>query len=133
MKRHLFCLFIVIQSTVLFTGCTLMWPIKMDSSDFSKIDDTHVSSLVLKNGETVIFDKEGGQYVRKVIKDTVYTGIVGYDLFTAKFVNFPLHTIASVQGEHKKVSILLTILAVIAGAFLLFVGILSFIFRNGAH
>jgi hypothetical protein len=105
----------------------------MEHGDFSKIEDTKVKSLVLKNGMTITFGKDGGQYVKKIIKDTLYIGIVGYDTSDTTFINFPMHDIVSVEGRRGEVSIALSILVGVLSVVLVFIGLLFFVFPIGAH
>lgn len=133
MKTYFFRFVVVIGAIILLSGCTLPWPIRMEHGDFSKIEDTKVKSLVLKNGMTITFGKDGGQYVKKIIKDTLYIGIVGYDTSDTTFINFPMHDIVSVEGRRGEVSIALSILVGVLSVVLVFIGLLFFVFPIGAH
>lgn len=121
---------IVVVVTATISGCKLVWPITMDKGDFSKIENTQVRSLVLKKGDTVHFGKDGGRFIKTIIKDTVYTGIIGFDTTESKAMNFPLHQIASVQGELKEVSIPFTIFVTLVSALVL-IGLALNIYLNG--
>lgn len=104
----------------------------MDKGEFSKIENTEVHSLVLKQGDTVHFGKEGGRFVKTIIKDTVYTGIIGFDTTETKAMNFPMQEIASVQGDFKEVSIPFTIIVVLVSSLLL-LAVVSRAFFNHVH
>jgi hypothetical protein len=75
------------------------WPIRMKNGDFSLIENTRISRIVLKSGKTITFDKNGGQYVRNKVEDTLYTDVVGSDLSGIYSVT-PTHEIVSVEGEY---------------------------------
>lgn len=128
MKHHQ--LLIVLAFAILLSSCKLMWPITISNNDFSKVEDMKVNSLVLKNGKHIRFGKDGGKYIKTIIKDTVYTGIIGFDTTESKAMNFPLHQIASVQGELKEVSIPFTIFVTLVSALVL-IGLALNIYLNG--
>ena len=132
MKHHQLLLIYVISALIILPSCKLMWPIRMDYTDFSKIENTIVNSLVLKKGDTVRFGKDKGRYIKTIIKDTVYTGIIGYDTTETKAMNFPMYEIASVQGDLKEVSVPFTIFVSLISALLL-IGISFSIYLNGGR
>ncbi len=118
MKHHHLILVFALIVVIVLSGCTVTWPIKMDSKDFTKISDTKVSLLILKKGDTVYFGYDGGKLIEKQRNDTLFSNIVGYDTSETKLITIPLSDIQYVEGKQKEMSLMLTNLAVLGGLIL---------------
>lgn len=133
--QELLVWFLIVCHLVLVTGCTATRQVSVEGSQIPSLGNAKILRLILKNGEIVQFNKDGGRYVEGSTRDKSYRAIVGLNL-ESKAVEVDPNLAVDVQIETRSIDVGKTLLlvlwipAAVAGVYLV-VFVISFSSHKG--
>lgn len=100
----------------LFSGCRYSQPIVMEQNDCSRIADLKIEVMLLRNGDKIYFNNEGGKYYEHRSNDSLVQLIIGIDKEN-EVVRIPIADVVKVGGVEEQSdtgrTALLTVLSII--------------------
>ena len=122
-------IWLLIVSHLLFAvGCTTTHQLSIVEDQIPQNENAKILRVILKSGETVRFNIEGGRYIEKPMADKLYRAIVGVTV-EGKVVEIVPEKAVDIQIETKSFNVVGTLLlglfVISAAAFGLLVALLS--------
>ncbi len=109
-------------------GCRTVRPIVLENNDCSRIAAVKIQTVLLRNGDKVYFNEDGGRFSERRIGDSLEQVIIGIDEENTS-VRIPIDEVQKVGGLEEQSSsgrtAVLTVLSVLAAQYILLVLMIS--------
>ncbi len=133
MKITIYLKVVPLVTIAILTSCSQATYIELNRNQFSRISETRISSVILKNGDTLHFNWDSGRYEETKTNDTIVKNIVGLNKYDST-ISIPMSSVVKVYGAYPKDSEVgtaaLTVIITLATEFAILVALVSSIRWN---
>jgi len=128
MKITIYLKVVPLITIAILTSCSQATYIELNRNQFSRIKETRISSVILKNGDSLHFNWDSGRYEETKTNDTLVKNIVGLNKYDST-ISIPMSSVVKVYGDYPKDSevgtVVITALFTVVTEFAILVALVS--------
>jgi hypothetical protein len=105
MNRQMLIWILILSHLVFINGCTSTQRTSLSEDQIPADENVKILRVILKTGEIIEFNSDGGKYIEKPLPDKLYRAIVGVTV-ESKVVEISLENAVDIQVEIKSANVM---------------------------